>query len=75
VTTKKVLVTFVPGDPLHGQHQEGVHGQRLAHRTRFQLSQDLDELGILASGIGKYIGMILQNKAVDSVSLNGERLI
>ena len=32
------------GDPLHGQHQETVHGQRLAHGTGFKSSQHFDKL-------------------------------
>ena len=33
-------------DPLHRQHEEGVHGQRLAHWTRFQVAQGFHKLWI-----------------------------
>ena len=36
-----------PGDPLHRQHEEGVHGQRLAHRARLQVPEGLHKLGVL----------------------------
>ena len=36
-----------PRDPLHRQHQEGVHRQRLARGAALQLLQSLDELWIL----------------------------
>lgn len=38
-----------PGNSLHGQHQEGMHGKRLAHWRRLKAVEHLYESGIVLS--------------------------
>ena len=39
--------SFLPCDPLHGQHEKAVHGEGLAGRAALQLPQGLHKLGVL----------------------------
>lgn len=44
-------------DPLHGQHQEGVHGEGLAHRRGLQHVEDLQEAWVVLSVVVREVSV------------------